>query len=194
MLSSVSNCREAIERLNDVDTTSTSTYAVVNALMGDVVWTQDSLRDVLVELLTKAESNWWINTSAIDDLANVSDDTLMDIGLMRLPRDRDGEVIRLGDMVDLYGETYEVDGIKTRLANNSGYYSRVIVGKYHKYSVDPRTLHHHHRRQTIEDVLTEFQLKTVDWCDGHDPTDSADGLAVLLVEYAEKLKEVAKDE
>lgn len=107
-------------------------------------------------------------------------------GWVRLPKDADGEVIHIGDVMDN--------------THKRGFAAKTVIGiSYHeggKICVrvdenelrwhDPLKLHHHHE-PTVVEVLREM---VVDWDCAPDGEDKDD----VLKEYAEKLREVVEHE
>ena len=93
---------------------------------------------------------------------------------VELPKDADGECIRVGDEMDGYGKTIEV--VELRIGR-SGW---VIVSRDGNAYADTFAFAHH-KPPTVEDVLQEL---VVDWDCAPDGEDKA----AVLKEYAAKLQ------
>lgn len=101
-------------------------------------------------------------------------------GWVRLPKDADGEYIRIGDVMDSRVD-YLFDGkpftVRALVLCEDGW--EVADGRFgNRY--EPDSLRHHHA-PTVEDVLAEFGI---DWEHESDCEDRA----ALLKEYAAKLR------
>lgn len=178
----ISEIDAVIERLKAVPEDCRLITDVTNAFMGNGDWRFCNFRDELISVLIQARSKWWFSYPSIEEeVANLSDGMLAEHGLMRLPKDRDGEIIRPGDMVDLSGEVLKVNSVKAFIATGSSYY-HIIMGDHCEYSVNPDMLTHH-REPNVEDILRDFAEVAFDVQEGDD-------LAALVEEYAEKLREV----
>lgn len=127
-----------------------------------------------------------------DKLRELADDLnkeMEELGFVRLPVDADGEVIHIGDKLDGYRQS------STSPCYQSIKYTIVVKQlalKDNGWSVfcengcwiNPAASTHH--KPTVEDVLDEFAER---WCDTHH-----DDLPALKAKYADKLREVLRDE
>lgn len=95
--------KEAIKRLKNVPDDCSYAMDVTLAFMGKSVFTFDDVRefrDALIDTLSQCDPDEW------------SDEFLIDNGLMRLPKDADGEYVQVDDeMVDTCGDIFTVNGI-----------------------------------------------------------------------------------
>ena len=118
-------------------------------------------------------------------------------GWVRLPKDADGEYIRVGDAVTCVATVWTVTGLKFL---GEGWSICCTVYNKHGGSgttfYPPSDLRHYHP-PTVEDILTEFhermdELGTTDQCVGSERADAVDALlrerAELIAEYAAKLQ------
>jgi len=134
---------------------------IVNALVGYDKWLTTTSEDAetIIELLT-------------------DDDDMGDY--IKLPKDVDGEVIHIGDVMTVYGcHTFIVDGIGFVDGNDVVYYTtNGGRRKGHLASVC-----HHYHKPTVEDILGEFAIACEDAGNGG-PT-----VAALIDEYAKRIRE-----
>ncbi len=107
-------------------------------------------------------------------------DEMAEHGWVRLPKDADGEPIRVGDELAGYGYP------------NGGAYCKAIVGEwgilageqdcnYQRWLLWSVDAVRHYHAPTVEDVLTKFGI---DW----EHEDNCEDRAALLKEYAAKLR------
>lgn len=150
---------EAIKRLKEVPDGTMGVYRAANALMGGEPWGPDDFRDTLVEVLESARDS------------------------IPLPKDTNGEVIRLGDKLQYNltkGKSFEVKGMAIDAELNGWEVYNVNGCAY-----SPDTCRHRHK-PTIEDVLHEFMNDAYDAM----RTGHREVLDETYSEYAEKLREV----
>lgn len=158
----IEEMEKAIERLRALDDNGLNAYRVAAAFMGEPNYNIHVFCNELMELLETARDS------------------------IPLPKDKDGEIIRPGDKVDLNGETIEVRGVKMYVGAYAVSYS-IVFGEHSQYSVNPDALRHH-REPTIEDVMREFAEKITDsQIPGTHPTYEE-----AIAEYTERL--ALKDE
>ena len=120
------------------------------------------------------------------DPADWSNEYLAEVGLVRLPKDADGEYIHIGDVMQWPdGVTYDVVGV------GSGVFFYNDCDGAWCTSASDKT---HYHKQTIEEMLTEYAENLLARHNDCDPSDSADDELELVVEYAAKLREVMADE
>ena len=94
--------------------------------------------------------------SAMNDaLYHANDESMAELGWLRLPKDADGVSIYVGDRLDGYGKTIEVVELRY---GRSGW---VIVSRDGNAYADTFAFTHHHE-PTVEDVLREFAEKITD--------------------------------
>lgn len=127
-------------------------------------------RELLIDLLERSDPDEW------------TDEQLGEYGLVRLPRDKDGEVCHIGDTVwDDYGHEWSVYDVRIEC-------EQVFLEK-HGSSVT-RGLNSrdvtHRPPVTVESVLTEFVEK---WHSTH-----YDDIPALKAEYAKRLRLAEVDE
>ncbi len=109
------------------------------------------------------------------DMVPMTDESMAEHGWVRLPKDADGEYIRIGDVMEWPDtSTAEVVGVY-----ESGFFyfdgdDEDVV----EWTTSYDKVHHH--APTVEDVLTEFGI---DWEHESDCEDRA----ALLKEYAKRL-------
>lgn len=163
-----------LKAINLVGSSHENLSAICLALMGSgslaYGWTIgacSSLRDVLVGMLEQLDPADW------------SDEYLAEQGLMRLPKDADGEVIHIGDEMDfsegVRGLT--VIGVGTSSIHDSD--MGVFIRDDDGYTwFNARFLRHH--KPTVEDVLREFSDDVQRCCDTEN----------TIAEYAARLREV----
>lgn len=100
-----SSIKKAIKRLRDLNNQSIHYDAadVARAFMGRSVYSLGDatyFRKALIDTLSQCDPDLW------------SDEFLADNGLMRLPKDADGQYVHVDDeMVDLYGDVFTVNAI-----------------------------------------------------------------------------------
>jgi hypothetical protein len=111
------------------------------------------------------------------DVSEWPDETLDYYGLVRLPKDADGEVIHVGDDLCIYGErrrcaslTLDMDEWKVITPTS------VHTGELNEV--------HHYNKPTIEGVLREF---VNEWIEAESEGD-------VFAKYAAKLREVIADD
>ena len=107
-------------------------------------------RDSLIQLLEDSDPNDW------------PDDTLDYYGLIRLPRDEDGEVIAIGDTVYLCGEKRVV----TEISFSDG---RTLIGLDNDCLARIPRLFTHRPPVTVESVLREFGDEYIRVCETPNP-------------------------
>ena len=114
------------------------------------------------------------------DMVPMTDESMAEHGWVRLPKDADGEYIRIGDVMEGekigggYGEPFEVVGY---IMSNG----ELEPMDEHKCPRKRKYLRHHHA-PTVEDVLTEFAWVLV----GKREFDG--DVAEAISEYAAKLR------
>lgn len=140
----------------------------------------------------KAEDEWkakngvaWLAgyTECHDELMEGNEAIAADLenaGWVRLPKDADGEVIHIGDMMDTeHFGTVEVEGF---VHHSVAFYNYSEQPAY--LCTTPVNLCHHHHVPTVEDVLREFYVLAVRGKEAHaEDVDEA-----VLAEYAAKLR------
>ena len=116
--------------------------------------------------------------SAMNDaLYHANDESMAELGWLRLPKGADGVSIYVGDRLDGYGKTIEVVELRY---GRSGW---VIVSRDGNAYADTFAFTHHHE-PTVEDVLREFAEKITDsQIPGVHPTYEE-----AIAEYAAKLR------
>lgn len=113
--------------------------------------------------------------SAMNDaLYHANDESMAELGWLRLPKDADGVSIYVGDRLDGYGKTIEVVELRY---GRSGW---VIVSRDGNAYADTFAFTHHHE-PTVEDVLDEFFGKA-------NLPDGTQTRAEIIAEYAAKLR------
>jgi hypothetical protein len=132
--------RDRIERLQEKS--YNSSYDVMCAFMGldNLVPFQGSegFQAALIDLLEKSDPSEW------------TDEQLCEWGLVRLPRDKDGVPVKVGDTIrkDEDGHTFRIDGFE------------LIQGTWFAYEYygirTPVELCHRFSPVTVESVLREF--------------------------------------
>lgn len=125
--------------------------------------------------------------ASADDWLAQHEDAMAEHGWVRLPKDADGEYIRIGDEVEWRHSCGScelrhgiVTGIKTDKIGDEVFYEVTINADRFAVRLMSNQLRHYHA-PTVEDVLTEFGI---DWEHESDCEDRA----ALLKEYAAKLK------
>jgi len=119
-------------------------------------------------------------------VAGMTDADLAEHGMVRLPKDADGEYIRIGDVMDGYGKTIEVVELRYE---RSGW---VLISRDGSGWVCTIAFEHHHA-PTVEDVLRALTDEV--WnrcCEGATASDS--GIDELVAECAAKLRLAGEDE
>ena len=145
--------------------------AICSALCGEKPyfgWTKgacERLRQNLIDWLEQYDPADW------------ADGYLDEVGLMRLPKDADGEYIHEGDTMEFAnGKRVEVAAVSW-----SGFF-------YYTYDEEAKwtdaTNTHHYHKPTIEEILREFGDEVRRCCDTED----------TIAEYAAKLRELMADE
>lgn len=128
---------------------------------------------------------------------------LEECGLIRLPKDADGEYIHVGDVMegfDKYDSLKKVMGKVITVSFEADGLVDVAVqawngdGKsWRRAYLDPdASVYRHHHELTVEDVLREFTDEV--WnrcCEGATASDS--GIDELVAEYATKLRLAEED-
>lgn len=115
-----------------------------------------------------------------------TDEQMAELGWVRLPKDADGELIRVGDAVKPFG--YESGTVASVEIHDDG---NAFVGVL-PYGCDVPTVHNavevfHYRASTVEDVLREFALA----CE--DAGNAGPEVARIAAGYAAKLKLAEED-
>ena len=114
--------------------------------------------------------------SAMNDaLYHANDESMAELGWVRLPKDADGEYIRVGDVLDGYGKTIEVVDMRQ---GRSGW---VLISRDGNGYADTFAFTHH-RAPTVEDVLREFALA----CE--DAGNAGPEVERIAAEYAARLR------
>jgi len=102
------------------------------------------------KIRSDADGNWFSKNMFLDDLDAIERE--IESGYTELPKDADGEYVRVGDELDGYGKTIEVMELRIGC---SGW---VIVSRDGNAYADTYAFTHHHK-PTIEDVLNELCTK-----------------------------------
>lgn len=129
---------------------------------------EDAVRKEAARMLTKTSEY-------------MNDDDLAEIGLVRLPKDADGEYIRIGDVMEWVrykDDDPTVVRIVSALGNGVFFAWSDEHGRYAQYKANA---YRHHHAPTVEDVLREFALAV---CKDDALTIRKD----VLDEYAAKLR------
>ena len=140
------NPKEALRRLRGLrkDHPSPSYRDVASNLMGQFIPDSGEYADAIIELLEDVYPDNW------------DDESLGEWGLIRLPKDKDGECIHVGDAVwDVYGNGGTVSEVRI-----NGDSSRNTISVLHCENNEfeayfPMKLTHH-PPVTVESVLKEF--------------------------------------
>ena len=125
--------------------------------------------------------------SAMNDaLYHANDESMAELGWLRLPKDADGVPIYVGDRLDGYGKTIEVVELRY---GRSGW---VIVSRDGNAYADTFAFTHHHE-PTVEDVLREFAEKMNENMgmytgEAIDADEWRDADRQTIAEYASKLR------
>lgn len=152
-----------------------------------------SIADELREYATNDKLHYLSDYLAIADRIDAEHEAMLaDVrktvyqGLIELPKDADGEYIRIGDVmewVDIDGEvkvtcTVEAVGVDCFFVwdNASGRFAQKCASAYR-----------HHYAPTVEDVLTEFAAKLIE------RSGLTNGAAQTIAEYAAKLRLAEED-
>lgn len=131
-----------------------------------------------------------------DELRALTDNCnkeMEELGFVRLPVDADGEIIHVGDKLDGYNETTVVkwltldkDGWSMTLCRENG------MGKpFTAWFNFSRFTHH---KATVEDVLREFTDTILEWAGKSGTVAEVGTWSDVAAEYADKLREVLRDE
>ena len=130
-------------------------------------WTRDAcekLREIFIGWLSEYEPDDW------------ADGYLDEVGLMRLPKDADGKVIHVGDVMRWPdGVTFNVAGV-----GNGVFFYNDRDGAWCTSASDKT----HYHKPTIEEILREFGDEVQRCCDTEN----------TIAEYAAKLRELMADE
>lgn len=140
----------------------------------EVGWTGDeceALRETLAYAFEQCDSSEW------------SDEYLAEVGLMRLPKDADGEYVHINDvMVGLNWEILVVKRLK--YSERHGW----MVGAAHKDDMSeyglysPAVIRHYHK-PTLEDVVENMVIKSM--------TASLEtDVPTMIKEFVERIREV----
>ena len=108
-------------------------------------------------------------------------DEMAEHGWVRLPKDADGEYIRVGDVMRLGSVERDLTVLGFGVPDASGHDYGVYVLDGDEYTWYNAIFLRHYHAPTVEDVLTEFGI---DWEHESDCEDRA----ALLKEYAAKLQ------
>lgn len=108
-------------------------------------------------------------------------------GLMVLPRDMDDVPIHIGDEMDC-GEHFGIQEVEGFIHGAVAF--TVCDPQPARICTCPAYVTRHYRKPTVESVLREYANKLLAWHNDSDPSDSANDELALVVEYAEKLREV----
>ena len=108
-------------------------------------------------------------------------DEMAEHGWIRLPKDADGEYIRVGDVMRLGSVERDLTVLGFGVPDASGHDYGVYVLDGDEYTWYNAIFLRHYHAPTVEDVLTEFGI---DWEHESDCEDRA----ALLKEYAAKLQ------
>jgi len=121
--------------------------------------------------------------ASADDWLAQHEDAMAEHGWIRLPKDADGEYIRIGDEVETtnFG-TVEVEGFVHRAV---AFYNYSEQPAY--LCTTPANLCRHHHAPTVDDVLTEFAAKLIE------RGELTNGAAQTIAEYAAKLRLAGSD-
>jgi hypothetical protein len=145
--------------------------SIVDALSGDAGKPLSDTCWDLIDVLQDADVSEW------------PDETLDYYGLVRLPKDADGEVIHVGDKVE--SDTRE-DGTVVGVEYRDGDRVRIAV-RPHNWNAptwcDPAE-YRHYNKPAIEGVLREF---VNEWMEAESEGD-------VFAKYADKLREVIADD
>lgn len=178
---------ESLKELEPLDVGSSSSERIAQIARciyePSMGWTRGACESLRTRLIGVFEAALEYESAGLDAMG---DDELAEAGLLRLPKDKNGEVIQLGDVVvNECGNMYEV--------------KQVTYGTYHggpRWTVTDRYGEEfetdelrHHCEVTVEDVLHEFLGRYCAYIDGGEVnTDD------LVSEYAAKAREAVRDE
>lgn len=106
-------------------------------------------KELCFELVRMNDEHMMEVREAKTDFDSMTDEELLEHGLVRLPKDADGEYIHIGDVMEWCdsGETLTVEGIGRDVL----FY---IDGENAEWTAARNKRHHH--EPTVEDVLREF--------------------------------------
>jgi len=133
-----------------------------------------------------AEHERAVMSAMNDALYHANDESMAELGWVRLPKDADGVPFRIGDKVD--SDHYEdgtVTGIQFYKIYNGGIRTLIAVRPDGWDVATWRTPdeYRHHHKPTVEDVLTKMLEQAVGYSDAHTTV-----AANAIVEYAAKLR------
>lgn len=115
-----------------------------------------------------------------DALYHANDESMAELGWIRLPKDADGEYIHFGDVLDQFGTPMTVWAMSDPDPDQGDCMLELITdGVSDGTWVRARKMRHHHE-PTVEDVLQEL---VDDWDCAPDGEDKA----AVLKEYAKRL-------
>lgn len=172
--------KERIERLRAIepsDYVGSAVVEVVWAFMGGNVSAME-LRDTIIALLEQADPDGW------------TDEQLSEYGLVRLPKDRDGEVIRIGDTVwDDSDDPYEWTVIGIGIGDVAPHFPIRCANE--QFETGFKTEQITHRPPvTVKSVLREFLSDSEDAMrKGYDEVPHE-----VFAEYAKRLRLAKEDE
>ena len=164
--------RERIERLRALGAMD-DTYDIVSVFMNGSklgAFSTDKLIHDLIDLLKRSDPTDW------------TDEQLSEYGLVRLPRDKDGEFVHLNDTVwDSDGNECTVDSIECPCSGQWYAYCVRTIGYTTGGNSCPTSELTHHPPVTVESVLREFaeESSSIGMCGELD---------VLVAEYASRLR------
>jgi len=134
------NIQETIERLKSIPNRSMCASDVASAFMcKPITFFRDvrEFRDALVDTLSQCDPDEW------------SEEFLADNGMMRLPKDANGEYVHVGDEIEWpSGCALTVDGI----GGNTLYYFNEEIGEVEWTQADNKR---HHRPDTWERIIED---------------------------------------
>lgn len=116
-----------------------------------------------------------------ESILDMTDERMAEHGWVRLPKDADGEYIRVGDVMRLGSVERDLTVLGFGVPDASGHDYGVYVLDGDEYTWYNAIFLRHYHAPTVEDVLTEFGI---DWEHESDCEDRA----ALLKEYAAKLQ------
>lgn len=109
-------------------------------------------------------------------------DEMAEHGWVRLPKDADGEYIHFGDVLDQFGTPMTVFAMSDPDPDQGDCMLELITdGISDSTWVRARKMRHH-RKPTVEDMLSEFAVKLVE------RSGLTNGAAQTIAEYAAKLR------
>lgn len=167
--------KEALGRLRNLKGTCPSYKDVASNVMCEFAPYVGDYIDAIIDLLERSDPDGW------------TDERLEEYGLVRLPRDKDGEFIRVGDVVWSVesGEQMMVTQIL-----NGGSEGTAIRAIEHDYSIVYAPCDVIHRPPvTVESVLMEFLESAVGYSEAH-----AFVAGSSIAEYAKRLRLAESDE